>query len=95
MLRRYGRAPKAIGERMYLVRRVMRLEQPAFARMIGRSQGTVSGIETGSRPPGLAMGMSLADTCGLTLDYIYRGHTGGLPIELEDHIQALLLAGGK
>ena len=65
------------------------MDQGQFAEGVGKRQSTCSGWETGSRPPGLPMAHKLCDKYGLTLDYIYRGVTAGLPSTLEDKLKLL------
>ena len=82
------RSPKAIGERVTLLREIAGLTQSQFARQIGVSQGTVSAFEKGSRPPGLKAGHKMCDAFGCTLDYIYRGDPSGLPMRLLTEINS-------
>jgi len=74
------RSPKAIGARLTLIREIAALTQAQLGRAIGVSQGTVSAFESGARPPGLKSGHAICDALGVTLDYIYRGDTSGLPM---------------
>lgn len=87
------RSAKAIGERVTLLREITALTQGQFAKQIGVSQGTVSAFEKGSRPPGLKAGHKICDAFGVTLDYIYRGDTSGLPMRLLTEINARRLSG--
>ena len=91
MFRSLGRGPKAIGRRIALAREALGLDQGEFAAGVGKRQSTCSGWETGSRPPGLPIAHSLCDKYGLTLDFIYRGVTAGLPGDLETKLRLLKL----
>lgn len=84
-----GRSTRAIGNRLTKIREVMGLTQTKFARSIGVTQGTVAGWEGGHRPPGLKIGHALCDKYNLTLDYIYRGDTSGLPLSLLTELHKL------
>ena len=93
MFRNLGREPKAIGKRIALAREAMGLDQSEFAEGVGKRQSTCSGWETGARPPGLPIALKLCDKYALTLDYIYRGITAGLPGDLEDKLRLLKTRG--
>ena len=73
-------SPVAIGRRLALIREIAGLSQVKLSRLLGVSQGTVSAFESGARPPGLKIGNRVCDVLGVTLDYIYRGDTSGLPM---------------
>lgn len=89
MYRGLGRSKKAIGKRISLVREALGLDQAEFAEGIGKRQSAASGWETGARPPGLPVALALCDKYGLTLDFIYRGITAGLPGDLEDKLREM------
>ena len=62
------------------IRKQLDLTQEEFARRAGESQNACSQYEAGMRRPSLKIASALADTCALSLDYIYRGlHSGLLP----------------
>jgi transcriptional regulator with XRE-family HTH domain len=73
-------SPAAIGQRLKAIRKQLDLTQEEFARRAGESQNAYLQYEAGMRRPSLKIASALADTYGLSLDYIYRGlHSGLLP----------------
>lgn len=83
MLRNLGRSKRAVGKRLEMAREAMGLTQTEFARHLGKGQGTVSGWETAKKPLGLESALAVCDKFPLTLDYLYRGFTSGIPDDLE------------
>lgn len=84
-----ARSPKAIGLRLLVIRKLSGMSQKEFARSVGATQSACGGWEKGLRPPGLKIGQALCDVYQLTLDYIYRGDAGGLPVRVEQAIRRL------
>ncbi len=74
-----SRSAVAIGQRLQLIREIAGVTQTQLARRIRVTQGTCSAWESGKRPPGLKIANALCDAYNVTLDYIYRNNTAGLP----------------
>jgi transcriptional regulator with XRE-family HTH domain len=72
------RSAAAIGGRIEAARSFLGKTQTEFAQGISATQSACSGWETGDRPPGVRTANKLCDAYGLTLDYIFRGDTGGM-----------------
>jgi len=85
------RSPKAVGKRLALLREIHNLDQDEIAESIGVTQGTYSNWETGSRPLGIQSAHAICDEYDVTLDWLYRGRMGSLPLPLENAIRRLKL----
>lgn len=67
-----ARSPEyaALGQRLAQAREALSLSQVEAAKLIGISQGTYSGYETGTRRINLPMLQRIADVYGVTVDWL-------------------------
>lgn len=75
-----------LGERVYNLRKEMKMSQEDFASLCGLSRPTISAIEnarTSSTPDNLAR---IASACGVTVDYLQHGDS----FSISKKIQGLL-----
>jgi DNA-binding XRE family transcriptional regulator len=79
-----------IGERLRVTREALGLSQAELCRRLGISPAAWNNAETGDNRIGIDNAMLLCKTTGVTLDWIYLGHRGGLPQKLAVDIERLL-----
>lgn len=79
----------AIGKRLEITRQVLGLAQNVFCERAGIATNTYNQYERGKKRPSIENAISLCETYGLTLDWIYRGDPSGLRYETADAIKAL------
>jgi len=83
----------AIGRRMVLTRKALGHNLPMMARLIGSaSHGQIwENYESGRRRISIDQALELSRTCGVPLDWIYRGYMDShLPRALRAAIEKLL-----
>ncbi len=85
---------QAVGERLIKARLALGKSQAAMARSIGISAQRLSNYETGFRPLDTEVAVAIADKYGVTLDYVYRGDVGTLPVKLAEKIAPIELPPG-
>lgn len=73
---------KAVGERLRRTRAALGLSQVQMSRSIGVSPQRWNNWERGTRPLDLSAAVALCERHELTLDWLYRGVSAGLPYEL-------------
>lgn len=73
---------QAVGDRLRKTRTVMGLTQRAMCKSIGVSPSRWNNWEQGKRPLDLEAAVALCERHELTLDWLYRGVSAGLPYEL-------------
>lgn len=78
---------KAIAERLKLTREALGLKQAAFARMVGIEPQAVNNYETGLRGISVDQAVKICAATGISLDWIYRGISAGLPVNLATALQ--------
>ena len=78
-----------IAERLIATRQAMGLHQAAFCRLIGVSPQAWSNYESGRNRINHDQALKLCKATGVSLDWIYRGLTSGLPVNLAMALQAL------
>lgn len=61
-----------------------------FAAFVGWSIQQLSNYENGRTRPEISMAIMLCKRTGVTLDWIYRGETAGLPMHVANVIQDYL-----
>ena len=81
-------SPTAIGNRLAMIKRAYGLTQQQFADRIGVTQGAISGWLTGYRHLGLQSALVICDEFNVTLDYLYRGESGGLTVSTLNMLEA-------
>jgi transcriptional regulator with XRE-family HTH domain len=69
-----------IGERLAALRDMLGLKQAQIAEIIGISQPQWNQYERGKRKLTIEVAASIAKTYGVTLDWLYFGDAGGLPL---------------
>ena len=72
----------AIAARLRATREAFGLGQNEFARRAGIASNTYNQYEQAKNLPRLDFANQLCDTYGITLDWIYRGDTAGLPLQI-------------
>lgn len=72
----------AIAARLRATREAFGLGQNEFARRAGIASNTYNQYEQAKNIPRLDFANQLCDTYGITLDWIYRGDTSGLPLQI-------------
>lgn len=84
-----GTSREAIGARLELTRRAYELSQTQLCKQTGLSNSAYNNYEQGYRIPNLESALVLCEIYNLTLDWIYRGDTAGLPLKLADALRSL------
>lgn len=82
-----ARSKEAIGERLRLVRKALKLTQDQMAKSVGCPQGTFGQYEAGMRKPSIAVASRLYDRHGISLDYLYLGDISKLSFELGNAVR--------
>ena len=78
----HPRSVDAIAGRLRAVREAFGLGQNEFARKAGIASNTYNQYEQAKNRPSLDFVNKICDTYDVTLDYIYRGDTSGLPVRI-------------
>jgi transcriptional regulator with XRE-family HTH domain len=71
-----------LGRRLRDYREALTMNQAEFAKGAGLAVNTYNQWEQGKKRPDVAGAARICDAHGLTLDYIYRGKTDGLPVAI-------------
>ena len=79
--------PIAIGKRLLAIREAENLQSGDFARSIGVDPSSYSKIEHGNKALNMEMGNMVAETYGVTMDFIYRGRLTDLPEKIAEHLR--------
>jgi transcriptional regulator with XRE-family HTH domain len=79
----------AIAERLRLTREATALSQAQWCRRVGISTTAWNNYESAARRISLEQAFKVCSAMGLTLDWIYRGISAGLPMQLATAIQRL------
>jgi transcriptional regulator with XRE-family HTH domain len=79
-----------IGHRLRFTREALGLSQAELCRRTGISPAAWNNAETGDNRIGIDNAMSLCRATGVTLDWIFLGHRGGLPQKLAVDIERLV-----
>jgi transcriptional regulator with XRE-family HTH domain len=85
-----GRMPRevdAVAERIRLTREALGLKQAAFARLVGIEPQALNNYESGLRRISVDQAIKICAATGVSLDWIYRGLSSGLPINLATALQ--------
>lgn len=79
---------REVGRRLELFRtRVLKkVTQGALAKSIGTTQTGLSQFESGVRLLSLQVALNLCKHYDLTLDWLYHGDPGGLPVRMNDRL---------
>ena len=78
-----------IGDRLRLTREALGLSQAELCRRVGFSPAAWNNAETGDNRIGIDNAIELCKATGVTLDWIFLGHRGGLPQKLAVDIERL------
>jgi transcriptional regulator with XRE-family HTH domain len=78
-----------IAQRLRLTREALGLAQAELCRRTGIRPAAWNNAETGDNRLGIDSAMQLCKATGVTLDWIYLGHRGGLPQKLAVEIEKL------
>jgi transcriptional regulator with XRE-family HTH domain len=80
---------EAVAERLRLTREASGMKQAAFCRLVGVTPQAWNNYETGARRISLDQAIRICAVTGVTLDWIYRGLSANLPMEMASKILAL------
>lgn len=80
--------PISLGERVRSERERLRLTRPELAKMIGVSLSALQGWETNEREPQASMIIKMAETLGVTPNYLLTGEQNQSQTQLETDIVA-------
>lgn len=83
---------KSISGRLIATRLAKGLKQSEFADRAGVARNTYNQYEKGISRPQIDEAIKLCETHGLTLEWIYRGISSGLPSDLAGRILTPLKA---
>lgn len=84
---------RGIGARIAAGRRACGLNQGQLADLLGIQQSRLSQWEAGKRAQSAIDLIPFADTYDVSLDFIFRGKEGSLPVDLRNRIREILDAG--
>lgn len=84
-----GQLAVDVGRRLMLLRDVFHMSQTAFGKIAGLSQSRYSQYETGERLLPIPVAISLSNTFGVSLDWLYMGEPNAMPLDLWRKIQKL------
>jgi transcriptional regulator with XRE-family HTH domain len=76
-----------IGKRLETLIAIHDIDQAQFASRLGLKQSTVSGWISGVRRPGIDSGIAIRKVFHITLDWLYDGDRGTLPVKIDDAIR--------
>jgi transcriptional regulator with XRE-family HTH domain len=79
----------AIGDRIRLTREALDLTQAAFARLIGADPQAINNWEGARTRISIDQALKVCRATGVSLDWIYRGHASGLPVNLATEVATL------
>lgn len=83
------RSAKAVGRRLWKVRKVRKLSQVEISKRLDIIQATYSAYEVGARMLSLSVASRFCDEFHVTLDYLFHGDDSGLPLPLADALVEL------
>lgn len=78
---------QAIAARLKILREALDLNQASWCRLIGVETNTWNNYERGRRRISVDEARRVRTSTGATLDYIYEGDAGALPVQLAMKIQ--------
>lgn len=81
--------PEVVGDRIKRIREAWRMSQTELGEICGVKKNTVSHWENGRQRPTVAQMYLLCQATGLTLDWIYLGRDGGLPLDVARRLTLL------
>ena len=83
-----NRSAEAVGRRLHTLRMALGYasKQGAFARVLGITQQAWNNYESGRRKISVDQALLVMDITGVTLDWIYCGHSAGVPLALSERI---------
>lgn len=79
----------SVSYRLRITRVASGMTQAQFCRVTGIGQQAWNNYERGHRPLTIQPALQLCNALGVTLDWLYRGISAGLPIQLASEIQRL------
>jgi transcriptional regulator with XRE-family HTH domain len=79
-----------IGDRLRFTREALGLSQAELCRRTGIGPAAWNNSETGDNRIGIDNAILLCRATGVTLDWIFLGHRGGLPQKLAVDIERLM-----
>lgn len=96
-----GLDKESVGRRLAIARAALSLQPSQLADFMGWGRTSLSNWEAGTNYAPIERMAAFAKIYGVTLDFIYRGETGALPVSLHNRIVAVInrdrarLAAGK
>lgn len=84
--------PDRVGQRVTALREALKLSKAEFADNIELDRSTLTKVEAGKKGLDIAVGAKIADMYGIGMDFIYRGITSDLPIEMRPDVLARLFS---
>lgn len=81
-------SPEAIGARIKHIRHVFGLTLKDTGEICNTGHSTVGNWEQARQKPTISQGRLLADHLGLTLDYIFLGRLGTVPLDTARRLSA-------
>ncbi len=85
-------AQREMGARLKLIREAKHLTQEALGEVMGVGETTISGWESGRNQIDLFSLAKAADFLGFTTDFIARDDWSGLPFDLAQKLQRMVVA---
>lgn len=76
-----------LAERLRRTREAMGQTQASWCRMVGIEPAAWSNYETGLRRISIDQALKVCKATGVSLDWIYRGMTAGLPYDIAVALQ--------
>jgi transcriptional regulator with XRE-family HTH domain len=73
---------EAIGDRLKATREAFRMQQAAFSRMVGIEPQAWNNYERGAKRIAIDQALKVCRATGVSLDWIYRGMSAQLPVNL-------------
>lgn len=84
--------PDRVGQRITALRDALGLSKAQFADSIDLDRSTLTKVEAGTKGLDIVAAAKIADLYAAGLDFIYRGHSSDLPVDLRPRVLANLYA---
>ena len=83
-------SPESVAKRLDALFRALNVQQSAVADMLGLDRSSMSKILKGEKALKPDVANAICDLYGVTLEFLYRGQVGGLPVHLSKQVIANL-----
>lgn len=84
-----GTSPEDVAMRIVALREALGYSPSGFAKFLGISPSQLSNYEHAIRMPSLPVARTIRLRTGVTLDWLYDGERGGLPLTLLERLPDL------